>query len=80
MLSSRFLGLTGKGSYCCSPDKPGMPCFLYLCACRTSFLFDFTNIPSIVNEAAIQTLLNNMDRCPKNFDMYYNPDMAEWIK
>lgn len=47
---------------------------------RTSFLFDNLNIPAIINEAAVQTLLANMDRCTKNFNVYYNPDTAEWIR
>ncbi|KAF6266395.1 coth protein-domain-containing protein [Scenedesmus sp. NREL 46B-D3] len=47
---------------------------------RTSFLFDNLNIPAVVNEAAVQTLLANMDRCTKNFNVYYNADTAEWIR
>jgi spore coat protein CotH len=38
------------------------------------------NIPAVINEAAIQTLLNNMDRCTKNFYVYYNPETAEWMR
>jgi hypothetical protein len=43
-------------------------------------LFDNLNIPAVISEAAVQTLLANMDRCTKNFNVYYNPDTAEWIR
>lgn len=48
--------------------------------CRTSFVFDALNVPAVINENAVQTLLLNQDRCTKNFLVYYNPDTKEWIR
>jgi hypothetical protein len=54
------------------------------CCCslliRTSFLYDSLNLPAVINEAAVQTLLANMDRCTKNFYMYLNMDTNEWFR
>eukprot|EP00775_Hariotina_reticulata_P008887 gene8887-9065_t len=47
---------------------------------RTSFLYDSLNLPAVINEAAVQTLLANMDRCTKNFYVYLNPDTEEWFR
>ena len=43
-------------------------------------MFDFLNLPDVVNENAVQTLLLNQDRCTKNFLVYYNPNTKEWIR
>lgn len=45
---------------------------------RTSYLYDHVNLPAVINYMAVNTLLGNMDRCTKNFYVYYNPDTAEW--
>lgn len=44
-----------------TPSLPNLPCAPTLC--RTSFLFDAVNLPAVVNENAVQTLLLNQDRC-----------------
>ena len=33
-----------------------------------------------MNDMAAQTLLNNLDRCTKNFFMYRHPYTAEWYR
>lgn len=38
------------------------PVYTCVCCCRTSFLFDNINLPAVVNENAVQTLLLNQDR------------------
>jgi hypothetical protein len=46
----------------CHPDTAHqLTCGCCCCCrcCRTSFLFDNLNIPAVINEAAIQTLLTN---------------------
>jgi hypothetical protein len=43
-------------------------------------VFDALNVPAVINENAVQTLLLNQDRCTKNFLVYYNPDTKEWIR
>ena len=47
---------------------------------RTSYLYDHLNLPAVINEMAVNTLLGNMDRCTKNFYVYYNPDTDEWSR
>lgn len=45
---------------------------------RSRYVFDALNLPQAINEMAAQTLLNNMDRCTKNFFVYRHPDTGEW--
>jgi hypothetical protein len=33
----------------------------------------------IINLLAAQVVINNQDRCTKNFYMYLNPDANRWI-
>eukprot|EP00879_Flechtneria_rotunda_P010510 GHRR01010987.1.p1 GENE.GHRR01010987.1~~GHRR01010987.1.p1 ORF type:complete len:289 (+),score=36.98 GHRR01010987.1:1043-1909(+) len=47
---------------------------------RTSFLYDNLNLPEVINEAAVQTLISNMDRCTKNYYVYLNPNTGEWSR
>ncbi|KAI8471595.1 MAG: coth protein-domain-containing protein [Monoraphidium minutum] len=45
---------------------------------RSRFLFDALDLPSVINEMAIQTLLNHMDRCTKNFYLWLSPETQTW--
>ncbi|GLC41440.1 hypothetical protein PLESTM_001196100 [Pleodorina starrii] len=45
---------------------------------RSKYIFDYVNLPQVINNMAAQTIINNMDRCTKNFFMYLNPDTDEW--
>jgi hypothetical protein len=47
---------------------------------RRLFLLDSANLPAIVNEAAAQTVLGNMDRCTKNFYVYRDPRSLQWYR
>ncbi len=47
---------------------------------RSKYLFDALNIPAVINEMAVQTLLANMDRCTKNFYIYQHPQTLEWFR
>lgn len=47
---------------------------------RSQFLFDFLNLPAIVNEMAAQTLLLNQDRCTKNWFMLLDSTRGEWSR
>lgn len=47
---------------------------------RSKFVFDYLNLPAVINEMAVNTLLGNMDRCTKNFYVYRNPVTEEWIR
>lgn len=40
---------------------------------RCPYIFDYVDLPEVVNEMAVQTVLFNQDRLTKNFDTYYNP-------
>lgn len=35
-------------------------------------------VMQVINNMAAQTVVNNMDRCTKNFFMYNNPKTQEW--
>lgn len=65
LLESFALGLAGG-------DPSGLT--------RSKLLFDRVNLPAVINEMAVQTVLNNMDRCTKNFYMYRNPKDEEWLR
>ncbi|KXZ50273.1 hypothetical protein GPECTOR_17g912 [Gonium pectorale] len=45
---------------------------------RSKFVFDALNLPQIINNLAAQAVVNNMDRCTKNFFMYMHPGSREW--
>ncbi|KAG2452857.1 hypothetical protein HYH02_002201 [Chlamydomonas schloesseri] len=45
---------------------------------RSEFVVQSVNLPSMINNMAAQTLVNNMDRCTKNFFMYLHPHTREW--
>lgn len=47
---------------------------------RSQFVFEYLDLPRVINEMASQTVLNNMDRCTKNFYMYRNPHTLEWVR
>ncbi|MEW5320138.1 MAG: hypothetical protein WDW38_011235 [Sanguina aurantia] len=47
---------------------------------RTHTLYDMVNLPQVINDMAIQTLLLNLDRCTKNFYLYLDPDTQEWYR
>eukprot|EP01025_Chloroclados_australasicus_P040119 TRINITY_DN4178_c0_g2_i1.p1 TRINITY_DN4178_c0_g2~~TRINITY_DN4178_c0_g2_i1.p1 ORF type:complete len:1028 (-),score=127.01 TRINITY_DN4178_c0_g2_i1:2597-5680(-) len=47
---------------------------------RSEYLFDNLNLPEIVNEMAVQTMMLNQDRCTKNFYMYYYEKTGEWFR
>eukprot|EP00210_Caulerpa_lentillifera_P006730 g6432.t1 len=45
---------------------------------RSSFLFDYINIPQVINYMAVSNMLLNQDRCTKNFYVYKNPIDERW--
>eukprot|EP01025_Chloroclados_australasicus_P013026 TRINITY_DN1620_c0_g1_i5.p1 TRINITY_DN1620_c0_g1~~TRINITY_DN1620_c0_g1_i5.p1 ORF type:complete len:1023 (+),score=138.19 TRINITY_DN1620_c0_g1_i5:371-3439(+) len=47
---------------------------------RSQYVIDHVNLPQIVNEMAIQTMLLNMDRCTKNFYVYFDVINQEWYR
>ncbi|KIZ02309.1 hypothetical protein MNEG_5654 [Monoraphidium neglectum] len=47
---------------------------------RSRFIFDALDLPSVINEMALETLLGNMDRCTKNYYLWYNPKAQTWTR
>lgn len=47
---------------------------------RSALLAERLDLPEVINEMAVQAVLNNMDRCTKNFFMYLNPRSEEWLR
>merc|ERR1719421_1260112 len=47
---------------------------------RERYLFEHVNLPQVVNEMAVQTLVLNQDRCTKNFIMYNDPETDTWSR
>ncbi|GIL43793.1 hypothetical protein Vafri_1405 [Volvox africanus] len=45
---------------------------------RSKYIYDHVNLPQVINDMAAQAIVNNMDRCTKNFFTYLNPDTDEW--
>ncbi|GMH43301.1 hypothetical protein BSKO_11223 [Bryopsis sp. KO-2023] len=45
---------------------------------RSKFIFDYLNLPEIINYMAVSNLLLNQDRCTKNFYLYRNPSDQRW--
>jgi hypothetical protein len=70
----RFVrGLAGTGAPGDTSSSSSSPLLT-----RRLFALDALNLPSIVNEAAAQTILGNMDRCTKNFYVYRDPSSLQW--
>jgi len=45
---------------------------------RRLFVMDALDLPAVVNEAAAQTVLGNMDRCTKNFYVHVHSATRQW--
>ena len=45
---------------------------------RSDYLFEYVNIPEIINYMAVSNLLLNQDRCTKNFYVYEDPASKRW--
>eukprot|EP01026_Neomeris_dumetosa_P052580 TRINITY_DN465_c1_g1_i1.p1 TRINITY_DN465_c1_g1~~TRINITY_DN465_c1_g1_i1.p1 ORF type:complete len:660 (+),score=77.06 TRINITY_DN465_c1_g1_i1:186-2165(+) len=45
---------------------------------RAEYVMDHVNLPQVVNEMAVQTMLLNQDRCTKNFYILYDVETQEW--
>jgi hypothetical protein len=45
---------------------------------RSQFVVEHLHLPSIINEMAVQALVNNIDRCTKNHYLYFCPASRKW--
>lgn len=45
---------------------------------RSKFLYNYLNLPEIINYMAVSNMLLNQDRCTKNFYLYRNPADMRW--
>ncbi|KAL0031002.1 hypothetical protein WJX79_008100 [Trebouxia sp. C0005] len=46
---------------------------------RADYIYDNVNLPEVIENMAVQTLLLNQDRCTKNYNMYYDKTgTQEW--
>ncbi|KAJ9525243.1 hypothetical protein QJQ45_020774, partial [Haematococcus lacustris] len=46
---------------------------------RSRFVVDALDIPQVVNVMAAAVIINNQDRCTKNFFLYLNPVTNQWL-
>ena len=66
-LKNFTLGLVGKGK---RRDSWG----------RRNYVFQHVSIPEVINEMAAQNLIINQDRLTKNYYVYYDPQLEEWMR
>ncbi|GMH43574.1 hypothetical protein BSKO_11496 [Bryopsis sp. KO-2023] len=45
---------------------------------RSDFIYEYLNLPEIINYMAVSSLLLNQDRCTKNFYTYMDPVTQRW--
>lgn len=45
---------------------------------KSKYLFDHVNLPQVINNMAAMTLINNNDRCTKNYYVYYDLSTQQW--
>lgn len=45
---------------------------------RVNYVFDWVNLPKVINLLAAQALVLNQDRCTKNFNIYLDPLNQQW--
>eukprot|EP01024_Parvocaulis_polyphysoides_P030474 TRINITY_DN27701_c1_g1_i3.p1 TRINITY_DN27701_c1_g1~~TRINITY_DN27701_c1_g1_i3.p1 ORF type:complete len:706 (+),score=98.23 TRINITY_DN27701_c1_g1_i3:148-2118(+) len=47
---------------------------------RSQYVIDHVNLPQVINEMAVQTMMLNQDRCTKNFYVFYDVETQEWYR
>jgi len=45
---------------------------------RSSYIFEWVNLPKTINYMAAMVLMLNQDRCTKNYEIYLDPGFEQW--